>query len=182
MPARPRRTDSVAKSSPSTACSVVPASTTRTSPARHCSKPAKTGTRSADAVTVTTRPTMRRPWLYGRSSRGRMRSALFASERLAASSCHTCGGIPRSFTKTFPFCRYPLGECTVHRLHHMRSVRRFCSVGGCHMPKLRVHNFSVSVDGFGAGHDQSLDNPLGVRGEELHNWALATRTFRKMFG
>jgi dihydrofolate reductase len=50
------------------------------------------------------------------------------------------------------------------------------------MPKLRVHNFSVSVDGFAAGPDQGLDNPLGVRGKELHNWALATRTFRKMFG
>jgi dihydrofolate reductase len=35
---------------------------------------------------------------------------------------------------------------------------------------------------YAAGPDQSLDNPLGVRGEELHNWLVATRTFRKMFG
>ena len=38
------------------------------------------------------------------------------------------------------------------------------------MPKLRVHNFSVSLDGYGAGPDQNLDTPLGVGGEELHNW------------
>jgi dihydrofolate reductase len=50
------------------------------------------------------------------------------------------------------------------------------------MPKLRVHNFSVSVDGYAAGPDQNLDNPLGVGGLQLHNWAFATRTFRQMFG
>jgi hypothetical protein len=37
-------------------------------------------------------------------------------------------------------------------------------------------------DGYAAGPDQSLDNPLGVGGEELHNWFVATRTFRKMYG
>jgi dihydrofolate reductase len=50
------------------------------------------------------------------------------------------------------------------------------------VPKLRVHNFSVSLDGYAAGSDQSLDNPLGVGGEELHNWMFATRTFHKIFG
>ena len=50
------------------------------------------------------------------------------------------------------------------------------------MSKLRVHNFSVSLDGYAAGPDQSLDNPLGVGGMQLHNWAFATRTFRAMFG
>ena len=40
------------------------------------------------------------------------------------------------------------------------------------MPKLRVHDFSMSVDGYFAGPDQSLDHPLGVRGEELHTWAF----------
>ena len=38
------------------------------------------------------------------------------------------------------------------------------------MPKLRVHNVTLSLDGFAAGPAQSLDNPLGVRGEELHPW------------
>ncbi|HLZ72559.1 MAG TPA: dihydrofolate reductase family protein [Dehalococcoidia bacterium] len=50
------------------------------------------------------------------------------------------------------------------------------------MPKLRVHNFSISLDGYGAGPRQDLDNPLGVGGPRLHEWAFATRTFQRMFG
>jgi dihydrofolate reductase len=50
------------------------------------------------------------------------------------------------------------------------------------MPKLRVHCFAVSLDGYGAGPGQDLDNPLGVGGVALHDWAFATRTFRQMFG
>lgn len=44
------------------------------------------------------------------------------------------------------------------------------------MTKLRVHCFSVSLDGFGAGPQQDRDNPLGVRGLELHKWLFATQT------
>jgi dihydrofolate reductase len=50
------------------------------------------------------------------------------------------------------------------------------------MPKLRVHNFAISVDGYAAGHNQSLDNPLGAGGPGLHEWAFATRTGRHMHG
>jgi len=50
------------------------------------------------------------------------------------------------------------------------------------MSKLRVASFSVSLDGFGAGPDQSLDNPLGVGGTALHEWVFPTATFQKMFG
>jgi dihydrofolate reductase len=50
------------------------------------------------------------------------------------------------------------------------------------MPKLRVHNFSLSLDGYAAGPNQNLDNPLGVGGEGLHKWAFATHTFGQMFG
>lgn len=50
------------------------------------------------------------------------------------------------------------------------------------MPKLRVNSFSISLDGYGAGPDQSLENPLGVGGMALHTWALKTRTLRQMFG
>jgi dihydrofolate reductase len=50
------------------------------------------------------------------------------------------------------------------------------------MQRVRVESFSVSVDGFGAGPDQSLENPLGVGGKALHGWAFTTRTFRQMFG
>jgi dihydrofolate reductase len=50
------------------------------------------------------------------------------------------------------------------------------------MSKLRVHGFSISLDGYGAGPDQSLADPLGVGGMALHDWAFATRTIRTMFG
>ena len=50
------------------------------------------------------------------------------------------------------------------------------------MSKLRVHCFSLSIEGYGAGAAQERDNPLGVRGEELHKWFFPTRTFRSMFG
>jgi len=50
------------------------------------------------------------------------------------------------------------------------------------MGKVRVAAFSVSLDGFGAGPRQDLNNPLGVRGLELHGWALDTEVFRKMQG
>jgi len=50
------------------------------------------------------------------------------------------------------------------------------------MSKLRVNAFSLSLDGFGAGPDQDLQNPLGVGGKALHKWAFSTRTFQKMFG
>ncbi len=48
------------------------------------------------------------------------------------------------------------------------------------MPKLRVHNFSISLDGYGAGPEQSRDEPLGVGGEQLHDWVIRTPTFRAM--
>jgi len=50
------------------------------------------------------------------------------------------------------------------------------------LSKLKVSAFSVSIDGYGAGPDQSLQNPLGVGGMALHEWAFPTRTFQRMFG
>jgi dihydrofolate reductase len=50
------------------------------------------------------------------------------------------------------------------------------------MPKLRVHCFAISLDGYGAGPDQSLENPLGIGGLALHEWFFPTRTFQKMIG
>ena len=46
------------------------------------------------------------------------------------------------------------------------------------MAKLRVHCFGVSIDGFGAGPEQTLQTPLGVGGEDLHQWFFPTRVFR----
>ncbi len=51
------------------------------------------------------------------------------------------------------------------------------------MTRVRVASFAVSLDGFGAGPDQSLQHPLGVGGTDLHLWAFPTRTFqRNVFG
>ena len=50
------------------------------------------------------------------------------------------------------------------------------------MAKLRVSSFALSLDGYGAGPDQGLENPLGARGEELHQWFYPTRTFQRMYG
>lgn len=51
------------------------------------------------------------------------------------------------------------------------------------MPKVRVEGFTISLDGYGAGPEQSLNNPMGAGGGSLHGWALATRTFQKnLFG
>ena len=49
------------------------------------------------------------------------------------------------------------------------------------MPAVRLQ-LSMSLDGYVAGPRQSLENPLGEGGMALHEWALATRTFREMFG
>ncbi len=47
--------------------------------------------------------------------------------------------------------------------------------------KVRVSSYAVSIDGFGAGPRQSLENPLGVGGEQLHHWFYPTDTFRTQF-
>lgn len=50
------------------------------------------------------------------------------------------------------------------------------------MGKVIVNSFTVSLDGYGAGPNQSLENPLGVGGMALHRWAFETRTFRALHG
>jgi dihydrofolate reductase len=50
------------------------------------------------------------------------------------------------------------------------------------MTRVRVESFTISLDGYGAGPNQSIDNPLGAGGEELHGWFVATRTFKTVFG
>jgi len=50
------------------------------------------------------------------------------------------------------------------------------------MAKLRVAAFTISLDGYGAGPNQTLEQPLGVGGESLHGWLVPTRTFQQMYG
>src|SRR5437667_10399092 len=51
------------------------------------------------------------------------------------------------------------------------------------MTRVRVESFTISLDGYGAGPNQRIDNPLGVGGEDLHQWLIPTRTLqRALFG
>ncbi len=50
------------------------------------------------------------------------------------------------------------------------------------MGKVKVAGFSISLDGYGAGPEQALQNPLGVGGEGLHTWLVETDAFVKMHG
>jgi dihydrofolate reductase len=50
------------------------------------------------------------------------------------------------------------------------------------MSELKVRSFAVSLDGFGAGPNQSLENPMGEGGGALHQWFRGTRTFQRMIG
>src|SRR5580692_4586611 len=50
------------------------------------------------------------------------------------------------------------------------------------MSRLRVQSFSISVDGFSAGPDQDINNPVGVGGLAIFSWQFATRTFKQMHG
>ncbi len=50
------------------------------------------------------------------------------------------------------------------------------------MARLVARGFTISLDGYGAGPSQSLENPLGVGGLDLHDWLVSTRTFKRMYG
>jgi dihydrofolate reductase len=50
------------------------------------------------------------------------------------------------------------------------------------MAKVRVNSFAISLDGYAAGPNQSLENPLGIRGPELFEWFFSTRTWKQMHG
>jgi dihydrofolate reductase len=50
------------------------------------------------------------------------------------------------------------------------------------MTRLRVLGLTISLDGYGAGPSQSVENPLGVGGEALHDWLVSSRTFRQLYG
>ena len=50
------------------------------------------------------------------------------------------------------------------------------------MTRVRVESFTISLDGYGAGPHQSMENPLGVGGEALHNWIVSAHSWRQMHG
>src|SRR5829696_3716896 len=68
-----------------------------------------------------------------------------------------------------------IGTLSIGRERQYRSGRKI-------IMKLRVHAFAISLDGYGAGPDQSLENPLGRGGTAMHEWVYPTRTFQQLFG
>jgi dihydrofolate reductase len=57
------------------------------------------------------------------------------------------------------------------------------AIEGMNMTRIRVEGFTISLDGYAAGPQQSLHNPLGMGGTELHQWLWPTRTFQhNLFG
>jgi dihydrofolate reductase len=48
------------------------------------------------------------------------------------------------------------------------------------MSRLVVRSYTISLDGYGAGPNQSMEAPLGIGGEEVHDWLVNTRTFKQM--
>ena len=50
------------------------------------------------------------------------------------------------------------------------------------MTRVRVESFTIPIDGYGAGPDQDINNPLGVGGKDLHQWFIPTRTFQRTHG
>src|SRR3954469_2195615 len=76
-------------------------------------------------------------------------------------------------------CLMPRPSCAVFSIakcqHKNREER-------AQMPKVRVAGFSVSLDGFSAGIEQSLSDPLGKRGTEIFQWYIHTRSCRSMHG
>ncbi len=51
------------------------------------------------------------------------------------------------------------------------------------MTRIRVESFTISLDGYGAGPKQDIDNPLGIGGTDLHQWLIPTRTVQRvLFG
>ena len=50
------------------------------------------------------------------------------------------------------------------------------------MSRLRVLSYSISLDGYGAGPNQTREEPLGVGGEDLHGWLVESRMFKQLYG
>jgi dihydrofolate reductase len=66
--------------------------------------------------------------------------------------------------------------------HMIRRTARRSSDQDITMSRLLVAGFSISLDGYGAGPGQSIDAPLGVGGEGLHEWLVRTRSFKRTHG
>ncbi len=92
--------------------------------------------------------------------------------------------VGRSVGRQKPQCAHaarPPGPGLPDRIRSALGLR-FTLTKRVFMTRLRVHSFAISLDGYGAGPNQDLANPLGVGGIALHQWFFATRTFQQMLG
>src|SRR4029078_6172778 len=94
--------------------------------------------------------------------------------RLAASVAHPRGAVLRS-------CRDRVGRRD-QPLHASSRDAPAITISEAVMSNVRVHNFSISLDGFGTGDGITADAPFGHAGERLHEWMFATRFWRSMVG
>src|SRR5260370_39835169 len=82
--------------------------------------------------------------------------------------------------------RQRLDRCVAFAIELVDASRRTLGVKrkeGMKMTRVRVEGFTISLDGYGAGPNQDIRNPLGVGGTDLHQWLVPTRTFqRTLFG
>jgi dihydrofolate reductase len=83
--------------------------------------------------------------------------------------------------RTLPACRFGPGwfvEIAQERSSGSQATPAW--KGMTLMSKFRVNAFGISIDGYGAGADQDLDNPMGRGGMALHQWVFGTKTFQSM--
>ncbi len=75
-----------------------------------------------------------------------------------------------------------LAKCKRPAYHFLLTNGKYPEFHTALMTKLRVHAFGISIDGYGAGASQNLENPLGIGGMALHDWMIPTRTFQRLIG
>src|SRR5689334_10730013 len=82
----------------------------------------------------------------------------------------------------FSFLPLSLDDIHTKMLIKQEKPKKFDQAGRNIVSKLRVQSFGISIDGYGAGPKQDLQNPLGMRGPELMEWFFSTCVWRKMHG
>src|SRR5437899_1841351 len=76
-------------------------------------------------------------------------------------------------------CRF---SCPIVRRERRSRSSRIAILAWEPTARVRVHNFTISLDGYGAGPRQTREDPLGVGGEALHEWLIPTRAFQRING
>src|SRR5256714_10462532 len=102
-----------------------------------------------------------------------------ATRRIARVGC----SVPKGSDHQIP--GFPRRDSSGVRVTTGIPARRESAItteGSRSMSQTRIHNFSISLDGFGTGEPQSREAPFGHAGERLHEWMFATRFWEKLAG